>query len=161
MRLRLLTVAIAATAPLTLAGIAVAAPGDLSVQPSSGPAGTSVTATGECPAPPGESADPFGAVVLLDGEQPIAGGEGSLSSDATFTVTFEVPGDAAPGDYEVAGACFAGNSDDEDPYSELTSDTFTVTGADTGTVTIPVDPDTGGGGAPVATPVDGTPRFTG
>ena len=48
-----------------------------------------------------------------------------------------------------------------DPCSELASDTVTVTGADTGTVTIPVDPDTGGGGAPVTTPVDGTPRFIG
>lgn len=48
-----------------------------------------------------------------------------------------------------------------DPCFELTSDTFTVAGADTGTLSIPVDTDTGGGGAPVATPVDGTPRSTG
>ncbi len=65
----------------------------VTLNPSSGPPGTSVTASG--------SGWPSGSVTILwDGSQ--SRGAVAVSSDGTWRATFSVPGDAAQGSHDVA-----------------------------------------------------------
>lgn len=161
MRLRMMAVALAAATPLALAGIATAAPGDLSVSPTSGPAGTTISVTGQCPATPTPAADPTGVAVLLDGNgDPISGDEVSLSG-TSFTVSFPVPAGTPAGSYVVAAACFAGNDPNENPYFEFNDRSFTVTSTRSDTPTVGIDSGGGGSVAVPATPRRATPTFTG
>lgn len=120
--------------------------GTLAVDPDEGEAGTEVTITG---------ANCYGDDIVIafgDGEEfPYEVEDVTLNEDRTFTATFTIPDEAGPGEYAFAAEC---------PGTDFEFAPFTVVGV--------ADEDEGqggsgegGGAAPVATPVGGTPTFTG
>lgn len=120
--------------------------GTLSVNPTSGETGTTVTINGtNC----------YGGDVIVafgDGEEFPYEVEGVvLAPDKTFTGTFTIPDDAGPGTYAFAAAC---------PGTDFNLAPFTVV-AGAGTSNPPPPSNPNPPVAPPATPVGGTPTFTG
>jgi hypothetical protein len=121
--------------------------GTLTVDPTSGEKGTTVTISGtNC----------YGGDVYVafgDGEEfPYEAENVTVHEDKTFSGTFVIPNDAGPGQYAFAAAC---------PGTDYNLAPFTVVaGTSTGNPP-PSNPPAGPPQAPPAAPVVDTPRFTG
>ena len=114
--------------------------GTLAVDPDEGETGTEVTITGtNC----------WGDDIVIafgDGEEfPYEVEDVTLNEDRTFSATFVIPDEAGPGDYFFAAEC---------PGTDFPNAPFTVVAAEAAEEE--EEP-----AAPVATPVGGTPTFTG
>lgn len=117
--------------------------GTLTVSPTSGETGTTVTINGtNCW---GDDV----AVGFGDGEEfPYEVEDVTLNEDRTFTGTFVIPDDAGPGEYAFAAIC---------PGTDFPLAPFTVVAGEDETAPPPSAPPA----APPATPVVDTPNFTG
>jgi len=112
--------------------------GTLSASPDEGPVGTEVSITGtNC----------YGddiVVVFGNEEDEVEVENVTLNEDRTFSATFTIPEGVPPGEYAFAAAC---------PGTDFPLEPFTVVAAE--------DDEDDEEPAPPATPVDGTPTFTG
>lgn len=108
-----ITAGVAASLLLTLAPVAGAGLAGMSIDPTSGPAGTTITVTSDGGCYPGDDTlqvtltPGFTGAPYAGGATPIATVDGVLSDNdaGSWTVSLPVPASAAPGSYTVDARC--------------------------------------------------------
>jgi hypothetical protein len=123
----------------------------LSITPTTGPAGTAVTAGGAGCAPQ-QAFNAFIQVYFADQIDVLNAAEGEISDNGTWSLEVTVPAGTDPaGTYSVFATCFVNNGEDVEVAAEYEAAPFDVTG----------DVITPGPQAAPAAPVPGDPTFTG
>jgi hypothetical protein len=147
--------ALAASTGLALLAALVAAPAGaqesdfltLDLTPSSGRAGTVITASGDDCAP-AQAFNAFIQVYFADASDILDAVASEIADSGSWSVQIEVPAGTDPaGTYEVFATCFVNNGESTDVAAEYEGVPFDVTGD-----VVPAAP---------AVPVPGDPTFTG
>ena len=123
----------------------------LSITPTSGPAGTAVTASGAACAPQ-QAFNAFIQVYFAGQIDVLNAAEGEVSDNGTWSLQVTVPAGTDPaGTYSVFATCFVNNGEAVEVAAEYENSPFDVTG----------DAIAPGPQAAPASPVPGDPTFTG
>jgi hypothetical protein len=159
--------ALAASTGLALAAALFAAPAGaqeaeflpLDITPTSGPAGTAITVSGDDCAPEQEF-NAFVQVYFANETDVLDAVETEIGGDGSWSTQISVPDGTDPaGTYAVFATCFVDNGEDVEVNAEYEEVAFDVTGD----VVVPptLEPTPAPAPAAPAAPVPGNPTFTG
>jgi hypothetical protein len=138
--------------------------GVLSRTPAAGPVGTHITVSSSTPCtPPEDATAPEVEVVLVNPDRPdddpLTGDVFDVDADGAWQGELVVPTGTQAGRYELDAACYPNDNPDSEPYFIYELKSFTVTAASTPPP--PAPPSTQQSSSRPATPVSGSPTFTG